>query len=393
MIVGSFLLVLLFACIRAWGAFGWLRDRGGGRVRWKPPEVLLHEMRSQGLYAGVGQPSLSSGNRTETETGGCGFFLVRPARNGLFVLFPFDLFVSNSLFIHGVWSEMLVQLSLLFLPEGGWALDVGANIGAFTVPLAQRAGKKGGVVAFEPFRLTHQVLTTNVALNGLSNVHTFQAAASNTTGRICLPLVDAFSIANLGASSVRSENEGENEAMEADGTSREGSRRKARGSRESGWSHPSSRCEAVGKGEEVDSLMVDSLRFDRVDFVKIDVEGHELSVLQGALRTLMVHRPVVLVETDSAGAGQMFGEMGFDCRKIFNHPYGEGVDRGSPTTFYLPEEYENLLCVPKERPELMERGLAFILGRFQAWKEEIKNKETAKAPQVESTGELTGQTS
>lgn len=64
---------------------------------------------------------------------------------------------------------------------GAIVLDVGANIGGFTLGFAERVGKTGKVYAFEPFHKTFQMLTANVALNGLSNVYTKHVAIGNVS--------------------------------------------------------------------------------------------------------------------------------------------------------------------------------------------------------------------
>ena len=63
--------------------------------------------------------------------------------------------------------------------EGDVVIDVGANLGSYTIPLAEKVGVTGGVFAFEPFRRMTQLLNANVALNGLSNVWVVQCALSD----------------------------------------------------------------------------------------------------------------------------------------------------------------------------------------------------------------------
>lgn len=52
---------------------------------------------------------------------------------------------------------------------------------------------------------------------------------------------------------------------------------------------------SLGQGQ-IHMWCLDSLEFDRVDYVKIDCEGYELNILRGAERTLKQHRPIVVVE-------------------------------------------------------------------------------------------------
>jgi len=72
----------------------------------------------------------------------------------------------------------VAELSLFgkLAKRGDTICDIGAHIGAYTVPLAAAIGAEGTVHAFEPFRLVFQLLMANVAVNGLSNVYGHQMA-------------------------------------------------------------------------------------------------------------------------------------------------------------------------------------------------------------------------
>merc|ERR1719454_949167 len=69
------------------------------------------------------------------------------------------------------------------LRPGDVVIDAGANLGSYTIPFAERVGRKGKVLAFEPFRWLHQITTANVALNGLSNVWVFPVGLSTEFSR------------------------------------------------------------------------------------------------------------------------------------------------------------------------------------------------------------------
>lgn len=62
------------------------------------------------------------------------------------------------------------------LRPGESVLDVGANLGQFTLPLAKMVGEKGHVLSFEPVGAAFQQLLENVKLNGLTNVQVFRKA-------------------------------------------------------------------------------------------------------------------------------------------------------------------------------------------------------------------------
>lgn len=83
--------------------------------------------------------------------------------------------LSLSLWMDGVYEPETLQFLQRHIVPGSTFLDVGANIGAFTVPMAGRAQR---VIAIEPSPQVLPYLRRNVALNQLSNVHIFACAAS-----------------------------------------------------------------------------------------------------------------------------------------------------------------------------------------------------------------------
>ncbi|MBY5164492.1 FkbM family methyltransferase [Salsipaludibacter albus] len=139
------------------------------------------------------------------------------------------------------------------LPEwvtpGGVSLDVGANYGPYTYALANLSAQ---VHAFEPNPECARVLRAWHR----GNVRVHQLALSDVTGvaRLQVPMVDGTARSTQG--NIRPD----------------------------------------GEGVEVETRRLDDFAFERVDFVKVDVEGHELALVAGAADTLVRHRPVVLME-------------------------------------------------------------------------------------------------
>src|SRR5260370_33566951 len=95
---------------------------------------------------------------------------------------------------------------VLFLQQptrrGMTILEVGANIGVFTVPLARFVGPGGKVIAFEPQRIMFQMLCGNLALNAIDNVFAQRSAVGHSTGSITVPSVDYAKPGNFGAVSL-----------------------------------------------------------------------------------------------------------------------------------------------------------------------------------------------
>jgi FkbM family methyltransferase len=143
---------------------------------------------------------------------------------------------------------------------GDTALDIGANAGYYTLPLAQFVGPTGRVVAFEPTQWAYEKLQANVGLNDFANIRTEKLALSDS-------------------------------AAERDIASSETAFRAS-------W--PLAGGPQLRPAELVQFVRLDDYvrgeNIDSVDFVKIDVDGFELRVLRGAVETLRRFRPPVLVE-------------------------------------------------------------------------------------------------
>jgi FkbM family methyltransferase len=132
-------------------------------------------------------------------------------------------------------------------------LDVGANIGALTIPFAALAAQ---VHAVEPQPELADALDENVRRAGHGRVTVYRAACGAAPGTIRLPVVRYDQPGNFGGLSMG------------------------------------------GDGAEVPVMAIDTLALPRVDLMKIDVEGAELSVLAGAAETVDRCRPVCYVEAD-----------------------------------------------------------------------------------------------
>jgi len=159
-------------------------------------------------------------------------------------------------------------------------LDVGANIGAHTVPLAQMARPGGMVLAFEPQRLIFQTLCANVAINALVNVDCRCLALGSQPGMTRNAAVDYTQPGNFGGLGVRTGH----------------------------------------SGESVPLATIDGLNLPACDFLKVDVEGMEIEVLKGAASTISKYRPVLYVENDRADKSDELISylLGLDYR-LFGH--------------------------------------------------------------------------
>src|ERR1700688_3042448 len=87
-------------------------------------------------------------------------------RHGIFLNLSTDQ-IGNVLALYGEWAEPETRLLTALVNPGDNVLDIGAHVGTQTIPLARKIGPSGLVVAFEPQRVLHQLLSANVSLNAL----------------------------------------------------------------------------------------------------------------------------------------------------------------------------------------------------------------------------------
>lgn len=170
-----------------------------------------------------------------------------------------DIYVGGSLKKYGEFSELEADFFRGIVRPDMWVVEVGANIGAHTVELSRLVGRHGRVYAFEPQRLVFQNLCANLALNQCQNIYAYQMAAGEKNGILVVPPVSYESRNNFGGISLLDRN---------------------------------------ALGETVPLLTVDSLGLSRCDFLKVDVEGMECNVLQGARATIEKYRPALYLEND-----------------------------------------------------------------------------------------------
>ena len=190
---------------------------------------------------------------------------VRVEPHASFLLDPRDL-VSVTILRTGSWQPEIWQSLSSSLAPGSVFLDVGAHIGYFSIKAAPQVGPAGRVVAFEPNPETLKLLRDNVAVNNAPNVVIEPIAC--TEREQTLQFYAAPTI-NTGASSLSQQN--------ANVSSGE-----------------SPRAYTV-RGRPIDDVVRD-LKLSRVDAIKIDVEGAEVSVLRGALQTLTRFHPKIVIE-------------------------------------------------------------------------------------------------
>lgn len=237
----------------------------------------------------------------------------KQCKHGKFTYYDNDRYIGKQLDVLGYYSENEVQTLLGLVTPGSVVIDVGANIGAITVPLAKKAKK---VYAYEPQPAIYDLLCANVMQNKLTNVDARKAAVGGRVGRAEVPQCD------LGKPDMNT-----------------GAVRAVR----------------IPKGVSVpeSAIVVPIYKLDPafwypVDLIKIDVEGMEGEVIAGATRIIGQYRPFLYVEnnmTDSAALIRQIMDLGYEL--YWHLPVLECLTNATHRTLTLSS---NMLCVPPSRP-------------------------------------------
>lgn len=186
--------------------------------------------------------------------------------------------VGRQIFDYGAYNPGEIEdvKSLLcfrrqYYGDGVVAIDGGANIGVFTLEWAKLMRGWGRVIAIEAQERLFYALAGNVALQNCFNARAVWAALSNELGELSIPEPDYTQDGSFGSFSLVA---GEFIGQQID------------------YSKPTS---------VVKQITIDSLGLERVDLLKLDLEGMEGPALAGGLETIQRCKPILFIETIKTG--------------------------------------------------------------------------------------------
>jgi len=200
----------------------YLRRTRLSKGRWRLTQMFLPKLRKLGDYMGSRQIT---------------------TRHGFKMIVDLGEWIGQHIYMTGSFEPSTARLMNSLLREGDIAIDVGANIGFFTLLASRKVGASGKVHAFEPVPSTVCALRRNLDINAAQNVVVHAIALSNRSGIVTVYEGPAR---NKGLSSMRP----------VDGAARQLAVRSA----------------------AFDDLDVETAR---LRLIKIDVEGAEQVVIEG----------------------------------------------------------------------------------------------------------------
>jgi len=210
-------------------------------------------------------------------------FVVYVRSNSSYMIVDPNMFFAQ-IYLRGTYEQQVIKFLKRVIHEGMVCLDIGANVGYFTLLMSRMVGSSGRVISFEPTPHTFDVLRKNIALNKCENVRVEQIALFDRQGTLEFhegpPGYEVYnSLGNI--------------------------------------THPSAVQQAFTT-TKVQCLTLDSFlttsHIKHVDFIKMDVEGAERFVLNGMLKTLDEHPNLQFViefaDTTTSGFGYSAKEIG-----------------------------------------------------------------------------------
>lgn len=204
--------------------------------------------------------------------------------------------VARQILVKGIYEEEETHFFLEWLKPNMAVIDIGANVGYFTLLACKAVGPGGTVFAFEPEPGNFKLLEKNLSLNAYAQGRPLQLALSDKRGTVRL-FTDS---ANLGNPSL------------------------ARG-------NITSSADAV----DVETARLDDLLAEqkdlpaRFDLIKMDAQGAEALVIEGAVELLKRDRPTLLIEFWPMGLENMGSDptaflerlqgLGYSIRHVSRH--------------------------------------------------------------------------
>lgn len=166
--------------------------------------------------------------------------------------------IDKSIIKSGVWEFKTTELIRQFVKQDYVVIDIGANIGYFTTLFAKIVGENGKVYAFEPTNHYYSVLKENILVNNFTNIEIFRKGVSNKNHELEICIDD--SSATLHQPIIQDI-----------------------------------------KSKEIITLttldeFVMNQGIKKIDFIKIDIDGHEPFVIDGAINTIKKDKPIIILE-------------------------------------------------------------------------------------------------
>jgi FkbM family methyltransferase len=168
-----------------------------------------------------------------------------------------DKIDSLRLSVHPVFEPFETSIIRKYVKKGDYVLDLGANIGYYTLIMSKIVGDKGKVFAFEPDENNFNLLKKSVETNNLKNVVLFKKGVADYNGTATLYLEKLNSAHHM-------------------------------------IHKPKNEKEIAGTSK-IEIVKIDDVIKDKISFIKMDVEGSEAKAIKGMGKTLLKNKSITLI--------------------------------------------------------------------------------------------------
>lgn len=244
-------------------------------------------------------------------------------KHGMFHSLSSDLYIGNSLKLYGEYSEIELSIIMKFIKKGDYVFDIGSNIGAFTVPFLKKIGKSGKVFSFEPQKEIYEILKMNVEKNKEYNIELFRSGVGLEKTTIDLTFINYNVVDNFGGVSLVQNKD-----------------------------NPFFPDKSDAKQKISITNLDKFLHLKKCNFVKIDVEGMELDVLNGGKLFINKFRPIMWIENQRVfpnRLNKLLLKSGYALYWVLSYLFNPHNHNKSNINYFPNICQENILAIPKEK--------------------------------------------
>ncbi len=230
--------------------------------------------------------------------------VVRLRTGQLMIVDPTD-YLQCLIYYLGMFEPHCINLLEKLLKGGDTFIDIGGNIGLFSMVASSKVGAAGKVITFEPAPFHCETIRKNIRLNNFSNIDLYETALGDAPGEVELVMPKG---GNQGSYSISFQSNAEHEILKA----------------------------VVPVSKLDDIVQKNKISLENLSLIKMDIEGAEMLAL-GGMEELFKRLPSVLIEFNET-ALQRFGTSTRDLYTWFK-------DRGYAG--WMIKDNGSLIAVPE----------------------------------------------
>lgn len=227
---------------------------------------------------------------------------------GVQFFFRNDDTIGESLRRYGEWARNEMLVFSKYIKAGDTVLDIGCNVGTHSMFFANLVGARGSVIAIDAQLAAVAVTSLSALMQNRTNVSVLNLAIGEDLGQISFPIPDYSTRENFGALKISD------------------------------------------TGKVVQQINIDGLSYGNLKFIKMDIEGNELSALRGAAKTIQLHRPTIsceiLAEDVKVGIIEFLEIFGYQFEDLEIPAFNPGNHLAGQHNIFGPAKERVLICKP-----------------------------------------------